>query len=273
MTEPLRLWSVTTLLRIGMGTSDPLVNWAVRTTAEAAVDRCNIVQAMLKDGDRDGAVKWLCDQRWATSRKALARGSDLHKAAEARALGQKPDIDPDNKPLLDQYDQFLEGFRPEFVMAEAPVYNVEAGYAGTLDAIARIDGKTVVCDIKTTAHGKDSEKMRPPYPEAALQLAAYRHATEVGVLSERRYASGKRYYLYDPEAQHEPMPEVDGAVCIVISPDDHLVVPVRTDEVVYRYFRHVVEAARWQVSVSREVFGPPIEPPYDIFGAPLKAAV
>ncbi len=273
MTEPLRLWSVTTLLRLGLGTSDPLVSWAVRTTAEAAIDKRSILDAMLKEDDRAGAIKYLTDARWNATGKAMARGTDLHKAAEARALGQKPDIAPENAPLLEQYDNFLAAFQPEFVMAEAPVYNPQAGYAGTLDAIVRIDGKLVVCDIKTTAHGKDSEKMRPPYPEAPLQLAAYRHATELGLLAERRYVSGKRYYVYETQAHHETMPETDGAVCIVISPDDYMVVPVRTDESVYGFFRHVVEAARWQVSASKEAFGPPITPIYDVFGAPLGEAV
>ncbi len=273
MAEPLRLYSVTSLERIAMGTGDALVNWIVRTTAKGAVDNMPILRAMLDSGDRDGAIKYLMDKRWAKGAAAMARGTDLHKAAEARALGQKPDIAPENAPLLEQYDAFLREFQPEFVMAEAPVYNKQAGYAGTLDAIARIDGKLVVCDIKTTLHGKNSERMRPPYPEAALQLAAYRHATEVGVLAERRYASGKRYYIYDQNAHHEPMPETDGAVCVVISPDDYMVIPVRTDESVYGFFRHVIEVARWQVSASKEAFGPPITPIYDVFGAPIGEAV
>jgi len=261
MTEPLKLWSVTTLIRLGLGTSDALVNWAVRTTAEAAIDKQNTLKAMLADGDRDGAIKWLADQRWAKSGAALARGSDLHRAAEARALGEDVTVDVQNIPLLEQYDRFLADFRPEFLMAEAPVYNVQAGYAGTLDAIAVIDGQRVVMDMKTTDKGKDSPKMRPPYPETALQLTAYRHATQVGLLSEQRYAGGKRYYLYDESKSHELMPEVDGAICLVVSPDDYLVVPVRTDEQVFRYFRHVIECARWQVAESRNVFAPPLRIP------------
>lgn len=258
MTEPQRLWSVTTLVKLGLGTSDALVNWAVRTTAEAAVDRRNVLDAMLKDGDRDGAVKWLTDQRWQKSGAAMARGTDLHKAAEARALGEPVEVDVQNLPLLEQYDRFLQDFQPEFLLAEAPVYNPAAGYAGTLDAIMQIDGQTVVCDMKTTDKCKDSDRMRPPYPETALQLAAYRHATEVGVLSEQRYAGGKRYYLYDPSASHEAMPETEGAICLVVSPDDYRVVPVDTSDAVFRFFRHVVECARWQVAESKNVFRPPL---------------
>jgi hypothetical protein len=121
-----------------------------------------------------------------------------------------------------------------------------------------IDGQRLVFDVKTTEHAPDSGRSRPPFPEVSLQLTAYRRAELVGVLSEQRYASGKRYYVFDPDATHEPMPETDGAVCLVVSPFDYQLVPVRTDDVVWRAWRHVMEAARWQVETSRNVFGPPI---------------
>lgn len=256
-----RLWSVTSLIRLGLGTSDALVNWAVTTTAEAAFDRHKILSQFVEDGDRDGAIRWLRDQRWQRTGAAAARGSDLHRAAEARALGQEPSIEPEHEPYLAQYDRFLAEFRPEFMLAESPVYAPTYGYAGTLDAVIRIDGRLVVADIKTTPYGPDSERSRPPYPETALQLTAYRRAELVGLLAERRYAAGKRYYVFDPDGVHEPMPETDGAVCIVVSPEDYQVVPVRTDDEVWRAWRHVMEAARWQVETSRHVFGPPVSPP------------
>ena len=261
MTEPLRLYSATSLEKLALGTGDALVNWNARTPAETAYDKFKTLSAFVEDGDRDGAVKWLMDSRWQKSGKASARGTDVHKAAEAFALGQVPKVEPHIQPYVDQYRAFLEAFQPDFLLAEAPVYNPEAGYAGTLDGIARIDGMTVVADMKTTAHGPQSGRMRPPFPEVSLQLTMYRRATFVGVLSEQRYASGKRYYLFDPEAQHEPMPATDGAVCIVVSPEDYQVIPVQTDEEMWRYVRHLIEMARWRVDVSKRAFGPPISPP------------
>lgn len=260
MSEPLRLWSVTTLQKLGLGTSDALVNWAVRTTAEYAVDNNDVITPLAKR-DRPAAIKLLADARWASSSKAAARGTDLHKAAEALALGDQPQVEDHILPYLEQYQRFLTDFQPAFLMAEAPVYNPTVGYAGTCDGILELDGKRLLVDIKTTAHAPDSGKSRPPYPEVALQMTAYRHAEWVGLMSEMRYASGKRYYLYNPDAAHEPMPDTDGALCIVVSPYDYMVVPVRTDDEVWRHFRHVMENARWQVSVSRNVFGPPIGAP------------
>lgn len=260
MSDPIRLWSVTTLLKLGLGTSDALVNWAVKTTAEYAVDQ-QPAWAPLASADRDAAVKVLTDARWQTTKKAAARGTDIHKAAEQLALGVTPEIHDDVLPYVDQYRRFLDQFQPRFLMSEAPVYNPTHGYAGTCDGIMEVGGRTLLFDLKTTAHGPDSGKSRPPFGEVALQLCAYSRAEQVGLLSEMRYAGGKRYYMYDPDAQHEPLPKVDGALCIVISPYDLMAVPVRVDDEVWRSFRHVMEAARWQVATSRNVFGPPITQP------------
>lgn len=266
MVEPAKLWSVTTLIKQGLGTAEPLVNWAVTATAGAAYDRYKILRQFIEDEDRDGAVKWLADQRWQKAGKAMARGTELHKAAEKLALGQPPEVEDHIVPYLDQYRRFLEEYQPTFLMAEAPVYNPTLGYAGTLDGVVVLDGEPLVADIKTTEWGPDAltpagkPKMRPPYPEVALQLVAYRRAELVGLLSERREAQGGRYYLFDHEQQHEPMPETAGAVCVVVSPFDYTVTLVRTDELVWRSWRHVIACARWQVETSRQVIGARVRP-------------
>jgi len=252
---------LTSLIKMGLGTSEALVNWAVNTTCEAAFDRFKILSQFVEDGDRQGAVDWLKRQRFQTSKAAAARGTDLHKAAELLALGQQPKVEPNIQPYLDQYVRFLEQYEPEFLMAEAPIYApTRGGYAGTLDAIARIDGSVVVADVKTTPHAPDSGRSRPPYEETALQLCLYRHAELVGVLAERKELARGRYYAFDPSLHHEPMPETSGAVVITVSPYDFVVTPVRTDDAVYKAARHVIEAARWRVETSRTVIGPPIRP-------------
>ena len=40
-----------------------------------------------------------------------------------------------------------------------------SGYAGTLDGVAKIGGKTLLFDIKTTDKPPDGDKSRPPDPE------------------------------------------------------------------------------------------------------------
>jgi hypothetical protein len=177
------------------------------------------------------------------------------------ALGAVPELSDEAQPYVKQYMRFLDDFAPEFVMAEAPVYNLTYGYAGTLDAIAKIDGQQVVVDMKTTAHGPNSGKSRPPFSEVALQLTLYRNAELVGLLADKREVNYRRYYVLDPETMHtEPMPETQGAVCLVISPEDYLLVPVDTSEPVWKTCRHMIEVARFQVEGSKSVFGPPIAP-------------
>jgi hypothetical protein len=259
VSEPLRLWSVTTLIKLGLGTSEALVNWAVRTTAEYAVDQRE-AWVPLANSDRDGALELLAKSRYRSSGKAAARGTDLHKAAEQLALGQEPDVEDHILPYLEQYRRFLKEHQPEFLLAEAPVYAPRFGYAGTLDAVIKLGDTTVVADLKTTPHGPDSGRSRPPYEESALQLCAYKNAEVVGLLAERRMVGGKRYYSFSPDAPHEPMPATDGAVVITVSPYDYAVTPVRVDDAVFKAFRHVMECARWRVETGRNVFGPQIAP-------------
>jgi hypothetical protein len=261
VSEPIRLWSWTTLYKMACGVSEALVNWGINETAKFAIDRKRAWEEL----DREDALDLIKRARYRKSSAAMARGTNLHKAAESLALGVQPvDVDKVTLPYVEQYARFLSEFRPEFLMSEAPCYNVAAGYAGTTDGICVIEGKCVVFDIKTTEHAPDSGRSRPPFPEVALQLCAYRRATEVGVLSEQRYVSGRRYYLYDEAAQHESMPETDGAICIVISPFDYMVVPVRTDDLIWRYVRHTIEMARWAAEDSRLVLGPPISAPQEV---------
>src|SRR5262245_57441286 len=229
VSDDLKLWSVTSLIGLALGTSKPLVEWNVRTVAEHAYDKFNTLKAFHEDDDREGAVKWLKDARWKKTGSAAARGTEIHAVAEQLALGVVPEYGEEIQAYVKQYQRFLEDFAPEFIMAEAPVYSKTYGYAGTLDAIAKIDGQTVVLDMKTTAHGPHSGKSRPPFSEVALQLTMYRNAELVGLLADRREINYRRYYVFDPDVQHcEPMPEVEGGVCIVISPEDYLVVPVDT---------------------------------------------
>lgn len=257
MTE--QLWSVTTIL--GEGVPKPaLLGWAVKMTAEYAVDNLPVISAYLKSDDREGALKAVKDARWRTSSKALARGSDLHHAAEQLNLGVEPDIADGVRPYLTQYRRFLAEHAPRLLMAEAPVYNRTHIYAGTLDMIAEVDGKTCVLDIKTTDKGPDA-RSRPPYPEIALQLVAYARAEYVGLdPADMRYSGKRRYYVWNEHTHHEPMPPVDGALALVISPVDYLLVPVRIDDEVWAAWLYVMEVARWQLDISRRVLGPVVQP-------------
>lgn len=252
-----RLWSVTTLLKEGLP-KPALMGWGVKVTAEYAVDNLDMLQAVAAK-DRDAALKLVKDARWRKSSEAAARGSDVHRAAEQLAYGETPEVEPDIMPYVEQYARFLEEHRPTFELAEATVYNLTYHYAGTLDAIVTVGGRKCVLDMKTTP--KRPGETRPPYPEVAQQLAAYRHAELVGLnpASEVTYG-GRRYYQFDTDTATTPMPETDGALCLVVSPHDYKLATVRTDDEVWTAFLHTREVARWQLSTSQKVIGPNVTP-------------
>lgn len=258
MTEPQRLWSVTTLIGAG-SPKEALIGWAARVTAERAYDKLATLSAMREDGDRQAAVKWLTDARWESSKSAALRGTSVHGIIEAYALGKTPDVPAEVEPWHQQILRFLDDHQPTFEASEAPVYNLTLGYAGTMDMILNIGGRRVIVDAKTTDKGPEA-RSRPPYDEVALQLAAYSRAEQVVVGTSpdalQRSHGGRRYYVYDESFTYHPMPEVDGALALIVSPVDYLLVPVSIDDEVWRAFLAVREVARWKLDVSRRVFGP-----------------
>lgn len=254
-----RLWSVTTL--IGAGTpKEALIGWAARVTAERAYDKAATLDAMRQDGDRAAAVKWLTDARWEKSGSAAHRGTEVHKIIEAYALGQTPEVPVEFEPWHQQIRLFLDQHQPEFVASEASVYNLSLGYAGTMDMILVVDGARVIVDAKSTDKTPDA-RSRPPYGEVALQLCAYSRAEKVGLSpATMRSHGGRRYYIFDEALEYAPMPELDGAFALIISPVDYLFVPTRIDDEVWRSFLAVREVARWNLDISRRVFGPTVTP-------------
>lgn len=260
VSDPRRLWSVTSLA--GEGYPKPaLIGWAARVVAERAIDRRATLDTMLKEGGRDEAVKFLTDARWEKSGTAAKRGTELHAHAERLALGLPDEtITPEVIPYVEQYRRFLDEHAPTFLMAEAPVYNLTLGYAGTLDAIVELDGVdgAFVLDAKTSDKPADANST-PPYPDIALQLVAYARAELVGVSpADQRYFNGRRYYVYDPALEYVPVPETVGGLALAVFPDRYTLTPVRLDDEVWDSFLAVVDVARFALDVSKRVLGPPI---------------
>lgn len=265
------LVSATTLIKDALGLSRGLEYHGKEAVAIAAIDNYKKLGRYIEDPvDRNDGIDWLLKQQWEGLQSASNRGTEIHTVAENLHLGNVVEYDPFLEPWIVQCRHFLEDFRPQFLMAEAPVYNLTMRYAGTLDGIAVIDGKTVVVDIKTTAHGpnaknrKGKPRSRPPFSDVALQLTLYRHAELVGLLADRKEIQYRRYYVFDPELHAEPMPETEGGVCIVVSPEDYLVVPVDTSERIWKACRHVIQVAKFQTETAKAVFASPISPKQEV---------
>ena len=106
-----------------------------------------------------------------SSKKAMQRGSDVHEIAENWK---------DEKINLDDIPEHIQGYgkafldwvsivKPTVIENERSVYSEKHGYAGTMDMLAEINGKTYVVDFKTNKKGVI-------YDEAHLQMSAYAHA-------------------------------------------------------------------------------------------------
>lgn len=257
----LRMWSVTEL--IGGGIPKPQIgNWIARTTAETAVRKSAAWRAILEADGEDAAIGWLRDAQWRSSGKAADRGTAIHAAAQALVLGAPVPPDALEHAHVEQFMRFLADFKPEYLAAEAPVYNLTYRYAGTLDAIVKVAGRVCVLDYKTTDKGPEA-KSRPPYAEVALQLAAYAHAECLGTgpanIAEIRR---RRYYTFDPDNDPStPLPRIDGALALMISPVDYELRPVRIDDSVWRSFLYACEVSRWMYETSRTALGGVIDPP------------
>jgi hypothetical protein len=254
-------WSVTTLIKGGLP-SPALTYWAAKATAEFAVANHRQIAAMVdavrlerteKNGkemfrvtDPDAvqaAIDFVKGSPWRERDRKADVGSALHAVAEAYALGQPvPQVDDQVIPYVESFRAFLDDWKPRYSLAEASVYNRSLKYAGTLDAIAELDGLDVkpvrlLLDYKASGSGV--------YPEAALQLAAYRNAEFIGM----------------PDGTEAPMPEVDGAAVVWIRPDGYDLIPVVTTDAVFRSFRHTMEVFRWAEEIGKNVIGQPLPAP------------
>ncbi len=107
----------------------------------------------------------------AVKKQSASEGTLIHKTVEDILMGKQVEIDPAIKPAIDAFMKFLEEKNiqadPEFV--EKQVVNFDERYAGTLDALALIDGKFGVLDIKTS---------QAIYRDYNLQTSAYMAAVE-----------------------------------------------------------------------------------------------
>lgn len=124
------------------------------------------------------------------------RGSSVHQLTEDYDNGiectlldeyGKPRYSLDEWSMFERYVEFTQNHKPEHHLIEQTFINSQLGFAGTIDRICTIDGKTYVLDIKTS---------NGIYNSYWLQLAAYRQLYDHGTL----HGSG--------------MPDIDGVAIL-----------------------------------------------------------
>ena len=98
--------------------------------------------------------------------RSATEGTLIHETIEQILLGKRPEIHPSIEPSVRAFAEFILSKNihvdPEYV--ERRLINHDERYAGTLDAIALIDGKVGILDIKTS---------QEIYRDYNLQTSAY----------------------------------------------------------------------------------------------------
>jgi len=102
----------------------------------------------------------------AVKNKSADEGTKIHEVVEQILLGQSPTLDPEIAPAIEAFTDFFHQKHiqadPDYI--EKRVANHDEKYAGTIDAVALIDGKFGVLDIKTS---------KAIYRDYNLQTSAY----------------------------------------------------------------------------------------------------
>lgn len=242
---------VTTILSQGTAKGDVLALWAANLVAETAFAQLpRMVAASRIPEQRQDMYDWL---RRAPTRKKDERadiGSAVHKVIEAHVLGEPVPAslvnDPDMAPYLRNFLRFVNEWQVDFEASEMVVGNRTCGYAGTLDYLLRspliahhfgVPADAVLMGDTKTGGELD---VKGVYPEAGLQMAAYRKA-EVAWLRD---------------GSTVPMPATHSTgVVLHLRPEGYRLIPVACGDDVFAAFRIVQANADWVSGLSKTVVG------------------
>jgi hypothetical protein len=256
-----------------------LRTWAGLGRADVLAKKAAGGLAKLKLADlteRDLATRYLKAEPERVRDRAAALGIEVHDAAEehvlrliaetgeAYAAGRElPEWPADLTGHMTSFLAFLEGWRPTYLATEATVFNRAQGYAGTLDAIIQLPVWRIVAAFRAAelpvpgwlarlAPDRvltilvDYKSGRATYPEVGLQLSAYARGEFIGGA--------------DGITEH-PVPQIDAAIVLHVTPKGYRPRFVRIDEPIYRMFLHAREVFRFQKTVARTVFLEDLPPP------------
>jgi hypothetical protein len=219
---------------LGMLPKGFLTYWAAKEVATTAVDDLGaVVNIALRDPS--AAIDYLKRAPQRNTGRAADVGTAAHDLFERLARGEAVRrVHPDMEPFRRHFEDFLEANQPEFLFLEETVWSDVRGYAGSFDAIARIDDETVIIDWKTTRSGV--------HEEVALQLKAYAMADRI---------------ILAATGDSVPMPAVDAAAVLHVRPEGAQLVPVDCSDDLLDYFTALLTVFQWDSVRKRSVIGRP----------------
>lgn len=219
--------SVTSLRRL-LGVPFPLANWMVSQAVNATMRNLTTLGQMAANESEQVAEAWLRKEAMSERDTAANRGTAVHEAA---AQGRHPDdVDPEVRAPLVQFYNFIQTTGATIMLQEEQVFNLELGYAGSLDIGIEIewDGLTrrLVTDIKT---GKGV------YVDHVLQLMGYGLGEFVG-----------KDDIYDHVAT-KWLHSCDGLAILHLSDTDWELIEVKVSPEIFEVFKAMVRFAHWQI--------------------------
>lgn len=261
-----RLRSVTTIIEGGVP-KKALIFWAAATCTDSAIDNIPRLVAAMRHPDRLIELRDYIKRAHTRKKDERAEvGGLVHKVVESRLLGTSlPDsikigdtewaIDgPELEPFLANFLAFERDWKPRWTASEMVVANPEDGYAGTLDYM--IGGEGLIADelraqgyavpkgvdlMGDTKTGGEWDRLTSAghvhgvYPEAGIQMSAYRHASVC--------------WLRD--GSREPMPATaEVGVVLHLRPEGYRIYPARCGDLEYSYFRHAQMVDEWSSRIA-----------------------
>lgn len=212
--------SITTV--IGRQAMD-LTGWAGYMAAQAVITDPLLPEAIGNRAKLGHIARKATDAAATYRDQAAARGDRVHLYAEQvalRALGM-PHRMPESRAALaehgedgfaDRFDEWWEHYQVRPLATEVTVWNHEVGYAGTIDLVAEIGGKTCLIDFKTRGNDRQG-RIKVPDDKVAMQLVAGLKAEESVV---------------DPATgQWEPWPYGNAELLLAVALGDREVLPLQ----------------------------------------------
>lgn len=212
-----------------------LLRWSAKLAASWAATNRDTLELL-------GEQAWVDMAAGAADRardESMDTGTRLHQLAEALLYGDPlPERDDEGREhppellrMAEQAARFLDAWQVVPICHEAIVFHEEHRWAGRLDLVGDLsDGRRWLLDWKTGQTGV--------WPETALQLAAYAHATHIQV--------GEHVQL---------MTHCDAAGAVWIRPDSWQLIPVEHGDQTYAAFRTCQQLLEWSRGPGKQSVG------------------
>ncbi len=217
--------------------------------------------------ERDDAIDYLRREHVRVGDAAAARGTNMHLHAEHFATTGEvaPEVTEDSRAYVVNLGKFFAEWKPRVRLSEIAVFSRKDRWAGTMDTILEFPlfPELGVCGVDwKSKQPRDPRRMKArnahkvgPYPEVAMQLAAYTHGD---------------FYL-SPTGDCIPMPHVDRCLAVVVTEDSYTVHEVDGSDATYETFLAAKAIYEFGLAAERKDGGP-VGPPMEM-PAPMLALV